>query len=91
MMVAEWVPQGARRIASAIWDLFIVVSCGGAESAHRRRRFLNVVTLQAMKLLIVAIPLIVIIPTVFGVYFQLVFLAPSKVSSAQVSVVTICL
>ncbi|KAF8366153.1 marc-6, partial [Pristionchus pacificus] len=61
MMVAEWVPQGARRIASAIWDLFIV----------------------AMKLLVVAIPLIVIIPTVFGVYFQLVFLAPSKVSSAQ--------
>lgn len=42
-----------------------------------------------MKLLVVAIPLIVIIPTVFGVYFQLVFLAPSKVSSAQVSVVTI--
>ncbi|GMS99893.1 hypothetical protein PENTCL1PPCAC_22068, partial [Pristionchus entomophagus] len=61
MMVAEWVPQGARRIAVAVWDLFLV----------------------AMKLLIVAIPLIVIIPTVFGVYFQLVFLAPSKVSSAQ--------
>ncbi|GMR52789.1 hypothetical protein PMAYCL1PPCAC_22984, partial [Pristionchus mayeri] len=61
MMVAEWVPQGARRIAAAVWDLFIV----------------------GLKLLIVAIPLIVVIPTVFGVYFQLVFLAPSKVSSAQ--------
>ncbi|GMT27208.1 hypothetical protein PFISCL1PPCAC_18505 [Pristionchus fissidentatus] len=61
MMVAEWVPQGTRRIAMAAWDLLVVI----------------------MKLLIVSIPLVIVIPMVFGVYFQLVILAPSKVSLAQ--------